>query len=59
MAEATLDPNSNALMASPLGAGTSAPASNLPSAGVGGQISAPLGGNLDNGLTEVPGVTGP
>ena len=59
MAEATLDPNSNALMASPLGAGTAGSASNLPSAGLGGQVSAPLGDNLGNGLTETPSVTGP
>jgi|TARA_B110000977_G_C11084204_1_gene494005 flagellar M-ring protein FliF len=59
MAEATLDSNSNALMASPLGAGAPNPASNLPSAGLGGQVSAPLGDNLGNGLTETPGITGP
>ena len=59
MAEATLDPNSNALMASPLGAGTAGSASNLPSTGLGGQVSAPLGDNLGNGLTETPGITGP
>jgi flagellar M-ring protein FliF len=59
MAEATLDPNSNALMANPLGAGAPSPAGNLPSAGLGGQMSAPLGGNPGNGLTETPAVTGP
>ena len=42
MAEATLDPNSNALMANPSGAGAPGPASNLPSAALGGQVSACL-----------------
>ena len=59
MAEATLDPNSNALMANPSGAGAPGPASNLPSAALGGQVSAPLSDSLGNGLTETSSVTGP
>ena len=54
MAEATLDPNSNALMANPLGAGAPGPAANLPSSGLGGQVSAPLSDSIGNGLTETP-----
>ena len=59
MAEATLDPNANALMANPLGAGAADSATNLPSTGLGGQVSAPLTNDQGNGLTETPPVTGP
>ena len=59
MAEATLDPNANALMANPLGAGAADSATNLPSTGLGGQVSAPLSNDPGNGLTETPAVTGP
>ena len=54
MAEATLDPNANALMANPLGAGAADSATNLPSTGLGGQVSAPLSNDPGNGLTETP-----
>lgn len=59
MAEATLDPNANALMANPLGAGAADSATNLPSTGLGGQVTAPLSNDPGNGLTETPSVTGP
>ena len=59
MAEATLDPNANALTANPLGAGAADSATNLPSTGLGGQVSAPLSNDPGNGLTETPSVTGP